>query len=243
MPSSYNPRAAIIAALKASTKVRDGLWIRGASSHVLADFLNVLEADGWQLRRVEDHGVDAAEHERVRQAAERVWATYLVSSRPMALGETIEALREALDATSERQATAKDGQAFGVRLLPDERERALQSAFQAGFEKGESRHDAGYLSPSVEELDRLFTLWIESGSSDLRPVSSGQVDTTARQTRQVDAALVERLLDAIGDEGYETEAAWHPDYPMERLREAVRGRERVEAEVRAALGREEGDDA
>lgn len=47
----YEPHKAMVAALVASAKVRAGFWIRGAPSHVLAEFLTVLQQDGWELRR------------------------------------------------------------------------------------------------------------------------------------------------------------------------------------------------
>lgn len=46
---------AMIALLRASLKVRDGRWIRGAPTHVLAEFLTELEKAGWVLVRQEDH--------------------------------------------------------------------------------------------------------------------------------------------------------------------------------------------
>lgn len=39
----------MLAALRAVGRVRDGHWIRGAVTHVLAEFLTVLEHDGWRL--------------------------------------------------------------------------------------------------------------------------------------------------------------------------------------------------
>lgn len=52
-PISEPQRAAhqreIVAALRAMAKVRDGMWVKGAPSHVLAEFLTQLEEDGWRL--------------------------------------------------------------------------------------------------------------------------------------------------------------------------------------------------
>lgn len=44
-----NGHEAIIAVLQASAKVRDGRWIRGAPSHVLADLLTELASRGYYL--------------------------------------------------------------------------------------------------------------------------------------------------------------------------------------------------
>lgn len=41
------------AALVAMSRVRDGMWIRGAPTHVLAEFLTELEKDGWVLTTIE----------------------------------------------------------------------------------------------------------------------------------------------------------------------------------------------
>lgn len=43
----------MVALLRASASVRDGRWIKGAPSHVLAELLTELEADGWRLSRDE----------------------------------------------------------------------------------------------------------------------------------------------------------------------------------------------
>ena len=39
----------MMAMLRASRKVRDGRWLKGAPTHVLAEFLTALENDGWRL--------------------------------------------------------------------------------------------------------------------------------------------------------------------------------------------------
>lgn len=51
MPSSERQDDPMFAMLRASAKVRDGHWIEGARTHVLAEFLTALEADGWSLVR------------------------------------------------------------------------------------------------------------------------------------------------------------------------------------------------
>lgn len=40
----------ILALLRAFPKVREGRWLQGAPSHVLAELLHQLEEDGWELR-------------------------------------------------------------------------------------------------------------------------------------------------------------------------------------------------
>lgn len=47
--------AAILALLHASLQVRHGDWIIGAPSHVFAELLSVLEADGYVLMRTSEH--------------------------------------------------------------------------------------------------------------------------------------------------------------------------------------------
>ncbi len=47
----YDGRAAMRAALRAMSRVRDGFWVKGAPTHVLAEFLDELRADGWELSR------------------------------------------------------------------------------------------------------------------------------------------------------------------------------------------------
>jgi hypothetical protein len=49
----YQPQAAMAAVLAASARVHDGRWIKGAPTHVLADLLNELRAEGWELRRMD----------------------------------------------------------------------------------------------------------------------------------------------------------------------------------------------
>ncbi len=50
----YDPHGAMVAVLRASMRVRDGRWVKGAPTHVLAELLNELRAAGWELRRVGD---------------------------------------------------------------------------------------------------------------------------------------------------------------------------------------------
>lgn len=41
---------AMIVMLQAMTDVRDGMWVKGAPTHVLAEFLTAIEKRGWQLK-------------------------------------------------------------------------------------------------------------------------------------------------------------------------------------------------
>lgn len=76
--SAYDPRAAMRAALRASTRVRDGRWIRGAPSHVLADFLAELHRNGWELYRERPPGDREALvrcYEALEAFAQELWGT------------------------------------------------------------------------------------------------------------------------------------------------------------------------
>lgn len=42
---------AVLALMKAAAEVRDGAWINGAPSHIFAELVKALEADGWVLTR------------------------------------------------------------------------------------------------------------------------------------------------------------------------------------------------
>ena len=43
----------MVAMLRAMSEVRDGHWIRGAPTHVLAEFLTTLRRNGWLLIRAD----------------------------------------------------------------------------------------------------------------------------------------------------------------------------------------------
>lgn len=50
------------ALLDASREVREGRWIKGAATHVLADLLKALEKNGWGLVRISDKPASSASH-------------------------------------------------------------------------------------------------------------------------------------------------------------------------------------
>jgi hypothetical protein len=51
--SVYDPQAAMLAVLRAYPRVRGGRWVKGAVTHVFAELLNELSADGWHLLKSE----------------------------------------------------------------------------------------------------------------------------------------------------------------------------------------------
>jgi hypothetical protein len=56
-PEKVKAMKRMLALLSASRKVREGQWIRGAPTHVLADLMGELEKSGWTLVN-EEEGVE-----------------------------------------------------------------------------------------------------------------------------------------------------------------------------------------
>lgn len=84
----------MLALLRASARVRDGRWIKGAPTHVLADLLNELESAGWRLVNQASTNRCACGAQAVCDSGcEEVSAS---GSGPAALSEAVALIREFL---------------------------------------------------------------------------------------------------------------------------------------------------
>jgi hypothetical protein len=172
------------AALKVAGRVRDGRWIRGAPTHVLAEFLTELEKDGWQLVPASQVAALTDEVERLRRELGH-FKTQAVVAREA------ESERDKLEAEVAR-----------LTARPEEAEDALWRCIElSGADTSDGRPGPGSCPPlperAVQEVKRLREEADEAYDEDIAKARAEGVEQERR--RLVSDQAMERAEVAIFD--------------------------------------------